>query len=120
MFGVRWVAYKQTNPFYKTKRWRKKREVVLRKHDYSCKESKQYGNTKPAEVVHHIYPLENYPELAYEDWNLIPLTNGIHNTFHERVTNEIIGRGIYWQKKRRKDFDRFYEKRKLKGSDQHG
>ena len=102
------MAYKKKNPFYSNKKWIRKRGVVLRKHDYLCAESKQYGKTRQAEVVHHIYPLEKYPELAYEEWNLLPLTNAVHNTFHDRNNNEVIGRGIYWQNKRRKEFEDFY------------
>ncbi|GEM04518.1 hypothetical protein HMI01_15060 [Halolactibacillus miurensis] len=104
------MTAKQTNPFYKTKRWRRKRENILKQHDYLCAESRQYGNNRQAEMIHHIYPLEYYPELAYEDWNLLPLTNSVHNTFHDRNTNEVIDRGIYWQSKRKKEFDRFYER----------
>lgn len=99
------MSFKYSNPFYKTKRWRRKREVVLKKHDYLCAESKQYGNTVQAELIHHIYPLEEYPELAYEEWNLLPLTNAIHNTFHDRENDEVVGRGLYWQRKRQKEFD---------------
>lgn len=61
------MVYKHVNPFYKSKRWLKKRSIVLKKNDYLCQESRQYGEAKQAEVVHHIYPLEQYPELAFED-----------------------------------------------------
>lgn len=105
------MTYKKKNSFYSTKRWLRKREVVLRKHDYLCVDSKQYGKNKQAEVVHHIYPLEKYPELAYEEWNLLPLNNAVHNTFHDRNNDEVIGRGIYWQNKRRKEFEEFYNKK---------
>lgn len=99
---------KIADPFYKNKRWQRKREVVLRKNEYLCKESKQYGRHVAAEVVHHIYPRDKYPELAYEEWNLLPVTNKIHNTFHDRENDEVIGRGLYWQQKRKREFDKFY------------
>lgn len=94
-------------PFYKSKRWQRKRERILRQHDYLCAESKRYGKTAGAEVVHHIYPLEQYPELAYEDWNLLPLTHKMHNTFHDRNNDSVIGKGLEWQEKRRKEFERY-------------
>ena len=93
---------------YKTNRWKIIRRRILKKYDYLCVESKRYGKTEGAEVVHHIYPLEQYPELAYEDWNLIPLTNKIHNTFHDRNNDAVIGRGLEWQEKRRIEFEKFY------------
>ncbi len=73
-----------------------------------CQESRRFGRTKPAEMIHHIYPLEEYPELALEDWNLISLANTVHNTFHDRNSNKIIGRGLYWQKKFRSEFEKFF------------
>lgn len=102
------MPFKYSNPFYKTKRWRRKREIVLKKYNYLCAESLRYGQTKPAELIHHIYPLEQYPELAYEEWNLLPLTNAVHNTFHDRNNDEVIGRGLYWQVKRQREFEEFY------------
>lgn len=104
------MVIKYTNPFYKTKKWQRTREIVLRKNDYLCRESKQYGKHVQAEVIHHIFPLEEYPELAFVHWNLLPTTNAIHNTFHDRENNQIIGRGLYWQKKREREFMEFYDK----------
>lgn len=99
---------KQVDPFYKSKRWQKKRQSVLRKHDYLSAEAKRYGKSKQAEMIHHIYPRDKYPELSLVDWNLLPLTNTEHNTFHDRNTDEIIGRGIYWQQKFKNEFENFY------------
>src|SRR5699024_11269698 len=55
----------------------------------------------------HIYPRKEYPELAFVDWNLLPLTHKKHNTFHDRENDEIIGEGLYWQRKRQKEFERW-------------
>ncbi|MGM0284879.1 MULTISPECIES: HNH endonuclease [unclassified Enterococcus] len=95
--------------FYKSKKWLKKKSVILRKYEYECQESKRYGINVKAEMVHHIYPRKQYPELALVDWNLLPLTNKMHNSFHDRENDSIIGQGIYWQRKRRKEFDRWRE-----------
>lgn len=99
---------KTSKPFYKSKAWLRKRERILRRDGYMCQESRRFGRTKPAEMIHHIYPLEDYPELALEDWNLISLANNVHNTFHDRNSNKIIGRGLYWQKKFRSEFEKFF------------
>lgn len=96
------------DPFYRSTKWIKKRERIMRKYSYECQESKRFGIRVAAEMVHHIYPKEIYPELAFIDWNLLPLTNTKHNTFHDRENNEIIGRGLYWQRKRKIEFENFY------------
>ena len=90
---------KQVNEFYKSKRWKMKREKILRRDNYLCRESMRFGRTKQADMVHHIYPLEEYPELALCDWNLISLNSQVHNTFHDRSNNKVVGNGKYWQRK---------------------
>ena len=52
---------------YKNKKWERKREVILGRDDYSCQESKRYGKRVDAVTVHHIYPVEFYPELLDKD-----------------------------------------------------
>lgn len=75
-----------------------------------CQESKRYGKTVPATTVHHIYPLEYYPELACVDWNLISLSDKQHNAMHDRVTHELTELGKQWQERRRKEFEEWREK----------
>ena len=74
---------------YKSKRWEKLRAAVLRRDGYMCKMSKRYGKMKEAQTVHHIFPVEHHPELAFEPWNLISLTNEEHNRMHDRATHEL-------------------------------
>ncbi|MGM1048392.1 MAG: HNH endonuclease [Bacillota bacterium] len=90
---------KITNPFYKTKRWITKRAKVLRRDEYMCQESKRYGKTVAATTVHHIYPLEFYPEYALCDWNLVSLCEKQHNGMHDRVTHELTELGKQWQER---------------------
>ncbi len=47
----------------------------------------------PATIVHHIYPVDQYPELAFEPWNLISLSASAHNKMHDRNTNAITETG---------------------------
>lgn len=96
------------DPFYKTKKWIKKRNGIMRKYSYECQESKRFGIRVQAEMIHHIYPRDKYPELSFIEWNLLPLTNKKHNSFHDRNSNEVIGNGLYWQQKRKKEFENFY------------
>jgi 5-methylcytosine-specific restriction enzyme A len=76
-------------PFYKDKRWIKKRANVLKRDDYLCRECKRYGKTTPATTVHHIFPLKDYPEHKLNSDNLYSCCNTCHNTFHDRDSNEL-------------------------------
>lgn len=85
--------------FYKSKRWIKKRENILRRDNYECRECKRYGKTTPATTVHHIYPLETHHHLRLISINLISLCNKCHNSMHDRNTNAITDIGKRWQGK---------------------
>lgn len=84
----------QIERFYTSKRWKRKREIILRRDRYQCQLSKRYGKTEAAEVVHHIFPVEGYPQYALASWNLISLSRARHNTLHDRTTNELTREGI--------------------------
>ena len=44
-----------------------------------------YGSTIEADMVHHIFPVEEYPQYAYCDWNLISVNTHTHRQMlHER------------------------------------
>lgn len=85
--------------FYKSSKWRKKREAILRRDNYLCQECKRYGKTTPAQTVHHIYPLERYPELALVSANLVSLCNECHERMHDRLTGELTPAGERWRDK---------------------
>lgn len=108
---ARQEGMKVTNPFYKGKRWITKRAKILRRDEYMCQESKRYGKTVAATTVHHIYPLEYYPELALEDWNLISLCEKQHNAMHDRVTHELTALGMQWQERVRPQYERWMKER---------
>ena len=90
---------KTAHPFYKDKRWLRKRAAILRRDEYQCQEAKRYGKTEAAGPVHHIYPREEYPELAYEDDNLVSLSERWHNAMHDRTTGAITELGRQWQER---------------------
>ena len=71
--------------YYGTK-WKRKRKRILRLDGYICQISKRYGRTEEATVVHHIYPADEYPEWAWEDWNLISVSLATHNKLENRKT----------------------------------
>lgn len=82
---------------YKTTRWKRLREAVLKRDGYVCQESKRFGKTRGATVVHHIFPAKDYPYLFYNPKNLISLSAEEHNQMHDRITDEITKKGKAWQ-----------------------
>ena len=94
---------------YKTKRWQKKREAILTRDKYLCQESKRYGKRITANTVHHIYPVELYPALAFVSWNLVSLSAEKHNAMHDRETHELTALGLEWQRRRAPQFKAWLE-----------
>ena len=79
---------------YKSKRWKKKRETILRRDGYQCQISLRYGKHVEADTVHHIFPADKFPEYQWENWNLISLAGSVHNKMHERDTQELTAEGM--------------------------
>lgn len=79
---------------YKGKRWRELSSKAMRRDGYMCQISKRYGKQVPAELVHHIYPVDEYPEYGYCLWNLISLSRAMHNTLHDRNTDKLTAEGV--------------------------
>ena len=79
---------------YNSLKWKHTARVVMRRDGYMCQLSKRYGKAVPAEVVHHIFPVDEYPEYAYELWNLISLSRKMHNTLHDRNTDALTAEGV--------------------------
>lgn len=75
---------KTVDLFYKSARWKKLREKVLRRDGYMCQISKRYGIARKAQTVHHIFPREEFPEYQWCTWNLISLSTEAHNKLHDR------------------------------------
>jgi 5-methylcytosine-specific restriction endonuclease McrA len=50
---------------------------------------KRYGKFQTATMVHHIFPVEFFPEYQYCEWNLISLSRSSHNMMHDRDTDEL-------------------------------
>ncbi len=68
--------------FYKSSRWKAKRKYILKRDDYECQLCKRYGRHREATEVHHIKHLDEYPELALVNENLISLCHSCHNKQH--------------------------------------
>lgn len=79
---------------YKTARWQAKHDAILRRDEYEDQILKRYGKHVPAETVHHIFPIEQYPEYMWSSWNLISLSKATHNKLHDRVTGSLTEEGM--------------------------
>lgn len=79
------------------KRWRRLRLQALRRDGFRCREAARYGRAVEAEVVHHIWPAEEWPEYAYELWNLVSLSAAAHDAMHDRVTQKLTPLGQRWK-----------------------
>lgn len=79
--------------FYWSRAWRRKREQILRRDKYLCQISLRYGKYVEATTVHHIYPLEDYPQYALCGWNLISVGEAVNNKLHDRKTGELTKMG---------------------------
>ena len=87
------------DPFYKSTRWKHLRERILRRDQYTCQLSRRYGRMVQADTVHHIFPREEYPDLQWEPWNLISVSNTMHDRLHDRKTGKLTALGIDLQER---------------------
>lgn len=78
-----------TDKYYKSKRWEHLRASALRRDGYMCQIAKREGHSIPAEVVHHIFPRDTFPEYENKLWNLISLSYEAHNMLHDRNTGAL-------------------------------
>ena len=67
---------------YNDTKWRNKRKKILRRDGYMCQKCKRYGRRTEATTVHHIKHADEYPELAWDDDNLVSLCGSCHDKEH--------------------------------------
>lgn len=76
------------------KAWERKRAAILRRDGYLSQIAARYGRNVPADTVHHILPVEFFPQYMYTNWNLITVTRSEHNSLHERDTRRLTDAGL--------------------------
>ena len=82
----------QRMKFYKSREWRKLRQLILARDAYECQECKRQGKVtvmnplkhKSLEI-HHKRELKTHPELAMDPGNLEVVCIRCHNFFHDRT-----------------------------------
>ncbi len=67
--------------FYKSAAWKKARALSIALHDGLCQDCLENGKRVRADMVHHIKPLRQFPELALDQSNLRPLCNKCHGKY---------------------------------------
>lgn len=68
--------------FYKTGIWVRKRTEILERDNHECQRCKDAGGYSKGNVVHHIKHLEDRPDLALDDDNLMTVCEACHNALH--------------------------------------
>lgn len=81
---------------YKGKRWIMKRDAILCRDKYKCRECARFGRVMSADTVHHVNPAEMCPELFWDSTNLISLCRKCHNKMHVRDEHELSELGKDW------------------------
>lgn len=79
-----------------------------------CQISKRYGKRIDADTVHHIYPVSDYPEYAWCDWNLISVSQQMHNRLHDRDNNALSDEGEKLKSRTKAEKDKLYTAPPLK------
>lgn len=79
---------------YKSTAWKKKRAAILRRDGYKSQLAARYGKNVQGDTVHHMLPVELFPEYRFADWNLITVTHDEHNSLHDRDTHQLTEEGL--------------------------
>ena len=74
---------------YHEPRWERLRKQALVRDGYMDRYLSRFGKMRNAEVVHHIFPVREFPEYQYCLWNLISVTRATHNSFHNTNSDEL-------------------------------
>lgn len=72
--------------FYHTPIWRRLRVVALQRDHYQCQHCIRNNTIRTATEVHHIKPLEEYPDYALDIENLVSLCHDCHEATKQRGT----------------------------------
>ncbi len=80
---------------YQSYKWKKKSKRILKMDRELDRVAAMFGRHETAEMVHHIYPAKEYPQYAWEDWNLISVSRKTHNKLENRNTGELTQLGIW-------------------------
>ena len=80
--------------FYKSNKWIALRNTALIRDKYMCQCCKANNKNVNADCVHHVFPIETYPQYSYELWNLISLCSKSHDEMHNHYNGELSKKGM--------------------------
>lgn len=84
----------QHNNFYDSEKWKKIRDSVLKRDKHIDQVAKRYSLIpKEANLVHHIFPRDIFPQYQFEKWNLISVSTHTHAMLHNRNDNKLTAKG---------------------------
>jgi 5-methylcytosine-specific restriction enzyme A len=86
--------------FYQSKAWRGLRLKALQRDNYECQVCKRRGKVSPAQNVHHIKEVKQYPELALVLDNLESICIPCHNEEHDRLKDYQKPKQKFWNDER--------------------
>ena len=82
-----WRDSEKFKPFYKSAAWKRVRGKVWDRAHGLCERCADKGEGKPAEVVHHRIPLNDFnvedPDIALNPDRLVALCHGCHTEVHQ-------------------------------------
>lgn len=84
--------------FYKSNKWLALRKSALIRDKYMCQCCKAYNKMVNADCVHHVFPIERYPEYSYQLWNLMSLCSKCHDEMHNHYTGELSKKGMLFMR----------------------
>ena len=73
---------KERDPVYAKRVWGRLRKLALQSDLYECQECRKSGKRVQARIVHHIVPVSERPDLAYELDNLESVCFKCHEQKH--------------------------------------
>lgn len=108
------IRMKKQTVFHWSTEWRDKRTKILRRDDYRDQWEARFGRNVNADTVHHIFPVEFFPQYKLASWNLISLSTKTHNMMHDRATGALTEQGMKLADRIARKYERWEDLDKLK------
>ena len=74
---------KASKSFYGGGRWARLSKAIRTTYPYDLYAYHAKGRVVPSDIVHHIIPLKERPDLGYDEYNLIALSHESHNEIEQ-------------------------------------
>jgi 5-methylcytosine-specific restriction endonuclease McrA len=105
---------KKQTVFHWSNEWKAKRKKILARDSYRDQWEARYGRNVNADTVHHIFPVEWFPEYKMASWNLISLSTKTHNMMHDRASGALTEAGMTLADRVARKYERWEDLDRLK------